>query len=249
MQVARKLLAPFPRLGKFLRTLRFRLKREPPITRSEITKDLIRECVGKENPTILEIGCNDGSHSLWFREIFESPKIYCFEPDPRAIERFRSKVGSQPNIELFEIALCDRDGTVEFFQSDGHSEFHDHGLTPQGWDLSGSIRKPKDHLSVHPWVTFDRKITVNASTLDTWRNEHNIGEVDFIWMDVQGAEMDVFRGAQNSLCRTRFIYTEYSNQELYEGQTNLRNMLRHLKDFEVVHRYANDVLLRNKKLG
>nr|VFK11672.1 MAG: methyltransferase, FkbM family [Candidatus Kentron sp. LPFa] len=107
---------------------------------STITRERLRECVGKSDPTILEIGANDGMHTLWFLELFDNPRIYCFEPDPRAIERFRKKVGRHPNVTLFEMALSDYNGEAIFYQS--NSQY--------GWDQSGSIRKPKEHLTVFP---------------------------------------------------------------------------------------------------
>lgn len=71
-------------------------------------------------------------------------------------------------------------------------------------------------------------------------------------MDVQGAESDVIAGGQKTLGRTRFIYTEYSDRELYEGQLSLRSILDLLPAFEVVTLYPReiegDVLLRNKVL-
>lgn len=228
----------------------------PSVSHTEINKENIRKHIDKENPTILEIGCNDGTHSLWLHNIFKNPTIYCFEPDPRAISRFKKKVGHNPNIHLFEIALSDHDGEIEFHQSGGEltdeqlkemPEGWDNKLT-EGWDLSGSIRKPKEHLNLHPWVTFDKKILVTTSTLDNWCKKHNIDNIDFIWMDVQGAETDVFKGGKNTLPKTRFIYTEYNNQELYEGQLNLKQLMQHLKDFNIITRYPDDVLLRNKQL-
>lgn len=242
------IISRFPRLKNLFKSIYFRLQGMPPVSFSKISKELIREFVGKENPTILQIGCNDGGYSLWFLEIFENPQVYCFEPDPRAIARFKTKVGQRSNINLFDIALSDHNGEIEFYQSNGQNSEEQIKEMPNGWDLSGSIRQPKDHLIVHPWVKFDQKITVNTSTLDTWSDKHGIGTVDFIWMDVQGAEIDVFRGGINTLTKTRFIYTEYSEQELYKGQFNLRQLMKYLKNFEVITIYPGDVLLRNKQL-
>jgi len=219
----------------------------PEISYSKITKDLIQECVGGPDATILEIGCNDGSDTLWFSKMFENPSIYCFEPDPRAIGRFRKKVRQQSNVNLFEIAISDRNGEITFYQSGGHRDEKQKAKMPEGWDFSGSIRKPKDHLVVHPWVTFEHSIKVKTASLDTWCGEHGINIIDFIWMDVQGAEIDVFRGAQNSLSNTRFVYTEYNNRELYEGQASLEQLLMQLGHFKVLIRYPNDVLLWNTK--
>ena len=248
MQLVKKMLARFPRLRILLNFIYDRLHGKPPISYSKISKELIRKCVGKEDPTILEIGCNDGTHTLWFLEVFENPKVYCFEPDPRAIARFKTKVGQRSNINLFEIALSDHNGEVEFYQSGGNLNEEKAKAMPKGWDLSGSIRQPKEHLIIHPWVIFDRKITVTTLTLDTWCDKHGIGAIDFIWMDVQGAEIDVFRGGINTLTKTRFIYSEYCDRELYKGQFNLKQLMKYLKNFNVIIRYPGDVLLRNKQL-
>ena len=97
--------------------------------------------------------------------------------------------------------------------------------------------------------TFARKISVPTSTLDAVSEGHGIGPVDFIWIDVQGAELDVFRGAPRTLATTRFIYTEYSDRELYEGQPRLRDLARCLSDFELMVRYPGDALFRNRTGG
>ena len=65
-------------------------------------------------------------------------------------------------------------------------------------------------------------------------------------MDVQGAEIDVIRGGRNALKYTRYLYTEYSNKELYEGQISLKPLLDELIDFDVIVRYPDDILLKNK---
>nr|VFK56979.1 MAG: methyltransferase, FkbM family [Candidatus Kentron sp. TUN]VFK64723.1 MAG: methyltransferase, FkbM family [Candidatus Kentron sp. TUN] len=212
-----------------------------------ITRQRMRQCIGKSDPTILEIGANDGTDTLRFLELFENPRIYCFEPEPRAIERFRKNVGQRPNITLFEMALSDHDGEATFYQSNSQYGEKTSIIMPDGWDLSGSIRKPKEHLTVFPWVTFEESITVRTVMLDTWRREQGIETVDFIWMDVQGAEMDVFRGGTDTLARTRYLYTEYSDRELYEGQQTLARLLDYLEDFKVLDRYPDDVLLENRR--
>lgn len=248
MKKAKRMPSRFPRLKRLLTSIYDRSQGLPPVSHSVITKELIRECVGKEDPTILEIGCNDGSHTAWFLEIFENPQIYCFEPEPRAIRKFKSRLAGHPNISLHEIALSDRDGQAVFHQSSGYRNDKQTDRMPQEWDLSGSIRQPKKHLVVHPWVEYRQQITIETSTLDTWCHEHGISDIDFIWMDVQGAEIDVFRGGSDMLKKTRFIYTEYSNKELYEGQYNLRKLLKYLEDYSVIIRYPGDVLIRNKQL-
>jgi hypothetical protein len=52
--------------------------------------------------------------------------------------------------------------------------------------------------------------------------ENDISFIDFIWADVQGAEEDLILGGLDTLRkRTKYLFTEYNNSEMYEGQINL----------------------------
>ncbi|MDH4129336.1 MAG: FkbM family methyltransferase [Spirochaetota bacterium] len=240
-----KTLTSFPKLKKIINFLYDKIYGLPTVNNSEISENLIRNLVNKKNPIILEIGCNDGTHTNWIFNIFDQPKIYCFEPDPRAIKRFNDVVKNKTDIKLYQLALSNKNGEIDFYKSSGNND----GLTFQdGWDLSGSIRKPKYHLVLCPTVTFDNTIKVKSKTLDSWYEENEIEIIDFIWMDVQGAEIDIFSGGQHAISKTRYIYTEYSNIEMYEGQKNLKYIVNYLKEFEIVERYQSDVLLKNKLL-
>jgi len=218
----------------------------PPVIAGGIDGATLRRCVNKPNPVILEIGSNDGSHALWFCELFEQPTVHCFEPDPRAIVRFEKNVGNREGIQLYKMALSDREGEITFHQSSGERVAEDGQVLCRDWDLSGSIRAPKNHLKKHSWVTFASTIKVRTTTLDAWCATQGLTQIDFIWMDVQGAELDVLRGGRETFRRASFVYTEYSNEELYAGQPSLRVLLRHLNGFRVLSRYPGDVLLANR---
>jgi hypothetical protein len=116
---------------------------------------------------------------------------------------------------------------------------------PEGWDQSGSLRTPKGHIEKYPWCKFKRTISVEVRTLDTWASKHAPGKIDFIWADMQGAEGDLATDGAQTLSRTRFLYCEYSNEELYEGEPSLARLLELMPTFDVVYRLPGDVLLRN----
>jgi len=74
---------------------------------SSITKEIIKELVSKENPIIFDLGCNDASELDTFLSLFKNPEIYCFEIDPRAIQKFKKKhtgkkVSLIVNLGIFE---------------------------------------------------------------------------------------------------------------------------------------------------
>ena len=73
-------------------------------------------------------------------------------------------------------------------------------------------------------------------------------------MDVQGAEDLVFKGAKELLTNNKinYIYTEYSNRELYENQMNLKQITEGLPKYEILDFFneggGTDILLKNKNL-
>lgn len=216
-----------------------------------IAHERVAALIGRSNATIVEIGANGGQDTRKLIEPFRYGHLFAFEPDPRAAERFRRTI-HDPRVHLFEMAVGSRTGYIDFYQSNGQVPLSEHEREskelPKEWDLSGSIRKPKLHLTVHPWVHFDDTIKVPITTLDYWASENGIGLIDFIWADVQGAEEDLIQGAQGALRRTRWFYTEFSDIELYEGEAGLEEIRRLLPNFKVVEVFENDVLLMSTQI-
>jgi 2-O-methyltransferase len=177
-------------------------------------------------------------------------KIYAFEPDPRAISKFKSRI-TDPRVHLTETAIGSSDGTASFNVSSGLPPDMPSDMAAQfqnGWDLSGSLRTRKTHKSIYPWIKFESRITVPVKRLDSWAREHGIEHIDFIWADVQGAESDLIEGGKNTLAKTRYFYTEYSNHEQYEGQVNLQQLSNMLEGFIIVRRFILDILSKNLAL-
>ncbi len=222
----------------------------PPITPGTLDFSHLQELVGTVAPVILEIGANDGATTAALLSAFPDCTIYAFEPDPRAIAKFKNRI-KDPRAHLFEFAIGVEDGERSFHVSSGSPPGMPSDVAAEykeGWDLSGSLRAPKSHKQVWPWVKFESTITVPVRRLDTWAREHAITNVDFIWADVQGAEGDLVAGGLVPLAKTRYFHVEYSNDEWYEGQPTLRQLTEMLNNFVVVRRFPMDVLFRNMTL-
>ena len=213
----------------------------PPITPGEINLNALPALLQTNDPKIFEIGCHNGFHTNHFLSLFPKGRVYAFEPDKRAQDAFRRHV-TDARAVLFHVAIGACDGTADFYVSHG-----DNPNVPRqsDWDYSGSIRKPTGHLREHPWCSFTASTAVRVRALDTVVEELGLERIDFIWADVQGAEIDIIQGGKVALARTRFLYTEYSDEELYQGQANLPTLMAHLPDFRVIVRWQNDVLLWN----
>lgn len=204
----------------------------------EVRLRLLRR--GHEPKVILEVGANDGTDTIRFLDSFPEAEIHCFEPDPRAIAAFKQNVRS-PRVHLYQVALGSDDTRMRFYQSSGAPPGREEEF-PEGWHLSGSLRPPKAHLDEHPWCRFETSIEVSVQRLDTWATQAGISSVDFMWADVQGAEIDLIRGGRETLKSTALFYTEVSDTELYEGQAAFSVVQEALTHHRVAKRFRHDAL-------
>jgi len=213
-----------------------------PLQQGHLSVFELKTLVGKDDDVILEVGANVGQTTEEFLRQMPNSTIYCFEPEPRAIRKFRSRI-SVPNVTLYETAVGDKNGVVTFNQSTGEG-------AAQDWDQSGSIRKPKRHLEVWPTVKFETQIEVPIIRLDDWARDSNIDKIDLIWADVQGAESDLVAGGRSVIRNTRWLFTEYGPVEWYEGQASLDDLCAALFDLGLVlyRKYSMDALFVNKNL-
>jgi len=214
-----------------------------------MNKAIIKHLIKKDNDiVIIEIGAANGSDTAEFLSTFESVnkfKIYAIEPHPRNFNIINEHFCNNNRVHLSNAAISDKSGETDFYIS----------VTDRNSDLlalSSSIVKPKEHLAKWPMITFDEKIKINSFSLDDFVENQQIDVVDFIWADVQGAERHMIQGGIKTLTeKTRFLYTEYSNIELYENQPNLRELQELLPDFYVVHDFVHDfsgdVLFANRR--
>jgi FkbM family methyltransferase len=173
----------------------------PPVSVDPVNGLLLQRLLGPDPRVILEVGANHGQHTQLFLRTFPSARIHAFEPDPRAIEAFRRQV-SDRRVTLHEIAIGAANGRAQFHASNGFPPDATPDVKaayPKGWDQSGSLRKPKTHVSKWPWCRFPRTIGVDVRTLDTWSGKHEPGPIDFIWADMQGAEGDLVAGGRETL--------------------------------------------------
>lgn len=200
--------------------------------------------------TFFEIGAHVGMHTRYFLEAFPKADLWVFEPDPRNAAEIR-RHGLDKRVRLFELAIADRDGTMKMHLSSGRRK----GGPPstlENWTFSSSLKAPRAHLKKSPWVKFPHTAEVKVARLDTIKKEQGFGDIDFIWCDIQGAEDLMLAGAPETLARTRYLYTEYSDEELYEGQINMHEILRRLPGgpaaWEVVQDFGDDVFVRNRMM-
>jgi FkbM family methyltransferase len=218
--------------------------------------DRFKEIISvQDNPFLIEFGACDGYHSNLMIDILNSVRpnftYHIFEPVPELVTLIDARIGrflnSNPNIKVFNEAVGSQTGTFTFYQSGGSRT--ENGVIVENYYGSSSIRKPK--LVTEAWkeMTFTETIC-NSITFDDYVKREGVSDkvIDFIWADIQGAEVDLILGGQEAFKNVRYFYTEYCDSELYEGEINLNKILELMPNFEVVEDYLGDVLLKNKYL-
>ena len=172
-----------------------------------------------EELTIFEVGACEGLDTVRYARRFPQSTVFAFEPVPDnvALLRERLNICSISNAEAIEVAVSDTEGSATLHVSstaEGHERSGD-------WDLgnkSSSLLTPTRHLDRYEFVSFDRRIEVPCTTLHRFASDRGIDRIDFVHMDVQGAELRVLEGAGDLLLKTGAIWLEVSKVELYDGQ-------------------------------
>ena len=88
-------------------------------------------------------------------------------------------------------------------------------------------------------IAYLKNITeINTISIDEFSNDHNLESVDFIKIDIQGAELDVFKGGKRILEKTLMIVTEVEFVEQYIDQPLFGDVSSFLKDRDfMLHKF------------
>jgi FkbM family methyltransferase len=143
------------------------------------------EKVLRPGMTVVDAGAHHGLYSLLASKcVGENGTVVAFEPSPRECERLINnlRVNRNLNVWLLQCALGNQIGRAELFLGDGF----------QDWCNSLRPARVADPAQV---------VEVPLRRLDDMLAELGIEEVDFLKMDVEGAELSLLQGAPKLLGR------------------------------------------------
>lgn len=132
-------------------------------------------------------------------------QVMFFEPRPDAFQMLSDKCNDYQkhfkHLIIHNVALGTTEGTIQMH------------LASNG--QSSSILKPKLHLESHPDISFNGTQQVRITRGDKIILPGT--PIDLLHVDVQGYELEVFRGLGKCLNYVRVIECESNIRELYEG--------------------------------
>ena len=129
---------------------------------------------------------------------------FFFEPVPSTFRVLESNIGS--NAMLINKALGNQNKKVIM------------NVETANQGMSSSILKPNLHLTQYPHIKFESTIEVDMVRMSDFFKDENIeiSNYNLINIDVQGYELEVFKGAEKLLEHIDCIITEVSRDILYE---------------------------------
>ena len=160
---------------------------------------------------VLDVGAHHGLYTLLAsKKVGPQGHVIAFEPSPRELRRLQWNLflNRCRNVRVVPSALGSGEGTAELFVCLGR-ETGCNSLRPPA--VSEPVRK------IQVWVT----------TLDHYLQRTGMSKVDFMKLDVEGAELEVLKGASGLLsssrplilCELADVRTEpwgYSSVEIYD---------------------------------
>jgi FkbM family methyltransferase len=126
-------------------------------------------------PVVFDCGANIGMATLFFKWLYPDCEIHAFEPDPETFGVLSENVtrNKLTGVALHNVALVARPGRLDLFVPVG----------PSGSPLMSTLPGRGFESSV-------RCLTVDGKPLSTYVGA---GEIDFLKMDIEGAEEPVLR--------------------------------------------------------
>lgn len=155
--------------------------------------------------TVIDVGANVGQFAIAAAKLFPGVQIHSFEPNPPCATRLRHNVRSLPEIKVYEQALGERSGTVDF-----HVNTHSHSssILP----LAGS------HLDAFPEARESGVIRVPLSTLDEVFSGIKLAGPVLLKLDVQGYELPALQGGKAFLQQVDYVLLEASFKPMYQNE-------------------------------
>jgi FkbM family methyltransferase len=133
------------------------------------------------NSNCLDVGCHRGDILRAILEIAPDGTHYAFEPIPDLFEALEEAF---PSVHVINAALSNKEGMASFQYVKSNPGYS--GLRPRRYDRANET---VEQISVAT-VTLDGVLPANF-------------RVDFLKIDVEGAELQVLEGALKTICRSQ----------------------------------------------
>ncbi|PXA03682.1 hypothetical protein DDZ13_10325 [Coraliomargarita sinensis] len=152
----------------------------------------LKQC-GVELSVIYDVGASDGSWALETKKVFPRATYALFEPLSEYRATLVNLADGDSHIKFLRCALGSTRGEFELNCHDGQSSF----------------------LESTSWKT--QRLKVPVETLDDLVETNKLPPPSLIKADIQGYELEMLKGAEETLKSCNFLFLEVSWLQIYEG--------------------------------
>ena len=139
--------------------------------------------LNNDRPVLFDVGGHLGGYTAAFLDRFPGGQAYLFEPSAAHMKIVRENLSAYSNVRYLPYALSDRDGDAILYKNSPIS-------------LIASLRRRRlDHYS----VAMDITETIDCRTIDGIMSDLAVPSIDLLKIDVEGHELAVLRGAQDTI--------------------------------------------------
>ena len=158
---------------------------------------------------VIHVGAHHGQeHEAYLTEYGRNITTHWFEPSADAFAVLKTNLSHDKEAELYNFALGAASGSLPLWTE-----------TANGGQ-SSSLAKPVEITELWPHLEFVEGDVVEVRTLDSF----GITNANMMVLDVQGYELEVLKGAVETLSRVDHVFCEVNNIVMYEGCPNLQSL-------------------------
>ena len=189
----------------------------------------------KDDITIFDVGAHIGQSTKNYRQLFKNSHIYAFEPSPEAFKILKSL--DIKNFKPFNFGFSNKKTKEEFYINSRNTATN---------SLLAFAENAKDVWGIKSLNNMD-KIVCEFNTVDSFLIENKIKKIDFMKLDVQGAEYLVLDGAKDSLLKQRIklIQMEVIIGDTYINQKSIGYYLNLFESYGYKLKIFSDNVIRN----
>jgi FkbM family methyltransferase len=176
---------------------------------NEKSEQLLVKNIVRPGMTVFDVGANIGDYSILLSNLVgNSGKVYSFEPTSTTFSRLQERISYKKNIYAFQKAVFSEDKEIQF------NEF------PDDYSVWNSIGRPQmlDPKGRGEYIPIVETEIVEAITLDSFCKQHDIQKIDYLKIDVEGAESDVLLGTIDLLKNKAIQFIQFEvSQNMLKG--------------------------------
>lgn len=184
-------------------------------------EDLFLSMVPRDG-SILEAGAFDGKDTLRMADAVPQGTVYAFEPFPANYETVLRRIAGRQNIRTFHAALAGEDADERPFRV---------GRVNSATAMGSLLNYSEEYSKVYPHVKWSAAETDDDSqeivvkvpvlSLGTWAATEGVTQLDMLWLDLEGLELEVLRspGAAALLASASLVMAETRSASMYREAT------------------------------